>query len=213
MTEQTVVTSPEEFARALIADDDLSYDSLRRLFSLLPLEPPARGVGIGKSGSFTTGAYSFGGEVGPRRNLSSFPITSSLLARHVQAISPSFSFTSVALFHNLKAPCHRDANNFPNSYNLVIPVARFENGAIWCEDDGGDHLLQSLRWSPLSRTSSGCGARTSSTPSIVLQALYFGLVGRPHGLGRVLHSRGLGVARGTPGSPKATSFQSSGLDP
>ncbi|CAE7239379.1 unnamed protein product, partial [Symbiodinium sp. CCMP2456] len=141
VTEQTVVTSPEEFASALIAQDDLSYDSLRRLFSLLPLEPPARGVGIGKSGSFTTGAYSFGGEVGLRRNLSSFPITSSLLARHVKAISPSFSFTSVALFRNLKTPCHRDANNFPDSYNLVAPAAHFENGAIWCEDDGGDHLL------------------------------------------------------------------------
>ncbi|CAE7225523.1 unnamed protein product, partial [Symbiodinium sp. CCMP2456] len=131
----------EEFASALIADGDLSYDSLRRLFSLLPLEPPARGVGVGMSGSFTTGAYSFGGEVGLRRNLSSFPITSSLLAKHVQAISPSFSFTSVALFRNLKTPCHRDANNFPDSYNLVAPVAHFEEGAIWCEDDGGDHLL------------------------------------------------------------------------
>ncbi|CAE7279443.1 unnamed protein product [Symbiodinium sp. CCMP2456] len=142
VTERTGGTSPEEFASALMAEDDLSYDSLRRLFSLLPLEPPARGVGIGKSGSFTTGAYSFGGEVGLRRNLSSFPITSALLARHVQAISPSFSFTSVALFRNLKTPCHRDANNFPDSYNLVVPVAHFEKGAIWCEDDGGDHLLQ-----------------------------------------------------------------------
>ena len=87
------------------------------------------------------GAYSFAGEVGLRRNSSSFPKSSALLARHVAALSPSFSFTSVALFRNLKTPCHRDENNYPGSFNLVAPLAPFQLGQIWYEELGGSHEL------------------------------------------------------------------------
>ena len=111
---------------------------------MLPHEPPARGVGVGQSGSFTTGAYSFAGEVGLRRNALSFPKTSTastLLARHVAAISPSFSFTSMAIFQDLQTPCHRDQNNYPGSFNLVAPLSQFQHGHIWYESPEGDHCL------------------------------------------------------------------------
>ena len=88
----------EEFAARLLQVGDFSTESLQKLFLLLPLEPPARGVGVGDSGSFTTGAYFFAGEVGLRRNSSQFPRTSALLAEHVKRLSPSFPFTTVALF-------------------------------------------------------------------------------------------------------------------
>ena len=108
---------------------------------MLPHEPPARGVGVGQAGSFTTGAYSFDGEVGLRRNALDFPKTSHLLARHVATIAPSFPFTSVAIFQNLQTPCHCDRNNFPGSFNLVAPLSQFQNGHIWYENQEGDHLL------------------------------------------------------------------------
>ena len=139
--QQQAPQSAEEYSDFLLSSGDLSAKSLRHLFSLLPHEPPARGVGVGQSGSFTTGAYSFAGEVGLRRNSSSFPKSSALLARHVAALSPSFSFTSVALFRNLKTPCHRDENNYPGSFNLVAPLAPFQFGQIWYEDLGGSHEL------------------------------------------------------------------------
>ena len=127
----------EEFAARLLQVGDFSRESLQKLFLLLPLEPPARGVGVGDSGSFTTGAYFFAGEVGLRRNSSQFPRTSALLTEHVKRLSPSFPFTTVALFRNLKTPCHQDNNNFPRSYNLVVPMSDFEHGEIWCEQEGG----------------------------------------------------------------------------
>ncbi|CAE7276556.1 unnamed protein product [Symbiodinium sp. CCMP2592] len=126
-----IAVTPSDYPR------DFSSASLRKLFDLLPLEPPARGVGVGLSGSFTTGAYVYSNEVGLRRNLTGFPLTSSLLAAHVRRISPSFPFTTVALFHNLKTPCHQDNNNFPGSFNLVVPLTKFQHGEIWCEDPSG----------------------------------------------------------------------------
>eukprot|EP00439_Symbiodinium_sp_Y106_P049791 s6312_g6.t1 len=127
----------EEFAARLLQVGDFSRESLQKLFLLLPLEPPARGVGVGDSGSFTTGAYFFAGEVGLR-----FPRTSALLAEHVKRLSPSFPFTTVALFRNLKTPCHQDNNNFPGSFNLVAPMSDFEHGEIWCERADGPVSLE-----------------------------------------------------------------------
>ena len=132
----------EEFAAHLLKAGDFSRESLQKLFLLLPLEPPARGVGVGDSGSFTTGAYFFAGEVGLRRNSSRFPRTSALLAEHVKRLSPSFPFTTVALFRNLKTPCHQDNNNFPESFNLVAPMSDFEHGEIWCERADGPVSLE-----------------------------------------------------------------------
>ncbi|CAE7338338.1 unnamed protein product [Symbiodinium sp. CCMP2592] len=135
------VTVPSHLRVAVTLSDyqpDFSSASLRKLFDLLPLEPPARGVGVGVSGSFTTGAYVYSNEVGLRRNLTGLPLTSSLLAAHVRRISPSFPFTSVALFHNLKTPCHQDNNTFPGSFNLVAPLTEFQHGEIWCEDPAGN---------------------------------------------------------------------------
>ena len=109
--EATLPDDPEQFAQAMLARQggSVPLNSLLRLFDLLPGEAPSRGMVLGSSKSFVTGAYAVGGSLAGLRKLAkSFPYVTKLLCSVVRSLDPSLRFTSVGIFRNLQTSPHKD---------------------------------------------------------------------------------------------------------
>ena len=112
-------------------------DEVVALFRLLPKEDPPRGSHDDDGAtSFSTGAYCKGGLVGLRANYRRNPVASEVLASFVRQSHPTCAFSTLSLFQGVKTPMHKDSRNAPYA-NLVLPLTRFEGGAIWVEDGLG----------------------------------------------------------------------------
>ncbi|CAE6932646.1 unnamed protein product [Symbiodinium natans] len=81
-------------------------------------------------GSFLTGAYRHGGVAGARKSLAEFPLTSRLLVQLATQLFPGTTFSTVALFRNLRTPRHSDSNNLTGSCNHVAALTSFSGGGI-----------------------------------------------------------------------------------
>ena len=131
---------PEKFAQAVLArqSDSVPLNFLLRLFDLLPGEAPSRGLVLGSSKSFVTGAYAVGGSLAGLRKLAkSFPYVTKLLCSVVRSLDPALHFTSVGIFRNLQTSPHKDTGNQKGCPNLVAAVSAFAGGGIWPESEDG----------------------------------------------------------------------------
>ena len=111
---------------------------LHQLHGLLPREAPARGMESGGASSFSGGMFVHGGVLGLRRNTRAFPKSCSVVAAFASTYFPSHEYTSFVFMHNVCTALHRDSHNCRSSLNLVVGLSKFEGGAIWVADDGGD---------------------------------------------------------------------------
>ena len=138
--EATLPDDPEQLAQAMLArqDGSVPLNSLLRLFDLLPGEAPSRGLVLGSSKSFVTGAYAVGGSLAGLRKLAkSFPYVTKLLCSVVRSLDPSLRFTSVGIFRNLQTSPHQDSGNQKGCPNLVAAISSFAGGGIWLESEDG----------------------------------------------------------------------------
>ena len=111
---------------------------LHQLHGLLPREAPARGMESGGASSFSGGMFVHGGVLGLRRNTRAFPKSCSVVAAFASTYFSSHEYTSCVFMHNVRTALHRDSHNCRSSLNLVVGLSKFEGGAIWVADDGGD---------------------------------------------------------------------------
>ena len=74
-----------------------------------------------------------------RRSTRDNPEFTSMVVAFVRNLANDFSFISVAIFDNIRAPPHVDERNDPHAYNLVIPLSDFQGGNIVVRSD--DDLL------------------------------------------------------------------------
>ena len=123
------VSQAEVFAQELLAKPAISKADLAHLFSLLPIDTPARP--IESSGSkILFGAFRHGGVYGLHHSTRAFPASAAALAKCVRAIAPTFTFDALSLNLNVCTALHRDANNH-SDFNLLCPLSDFQHGEVW----------------------------------------------------------------------------------
>ncbi|CAE7260467.1 unnamed protein product [Symbiodinium sp. CCMP2592] len=134
------LSSAEVLAAQCLRLGFASFAQLRELITRLPAD--SVGANSGQPviptdpKSFTSGAYVHHDKNGLRSNCFSFPFSTQLLARILEAEFPAVCFSSVGLFFNLKGPLHFDRNNDHRHVNLLLPASHFSDGQIWVEGRG-----------------------------------------------------------------------------
>ena len=103
---------------------------IQHLFDLLPKERPPRGDASGRA--FACGMYCQGPLQGLRANSRRHPLSSKLLASFVRSLEPSFHFSSLHLFLNVRTSTHIDSNNAPLP-NLIAGISDFKDGQVLVE--------------------------------------------------------------------------------
>ena len=132
----------ELLARQILGSGSCSHQQVLDLMDLLPCEQLARGNrSKGTEKSFTTGAYSQGPLVGLRKHSKSHPSVTKLLVILAKSFFPSLTFTTVALFRDVKTSRHADRGNLPGSLNGVAALSTFVNGHIKLHTSRGPKLL------------------------------------------------------------------------
>ena len=125
------LSKPESFAAQLLQQGSCNGTDLLHLSHLLPVESKSRHSADSlDGGSFLTGAYRHGGVAGARKSLAEFPLTSRLLVQLATQLFPGTTFSTVALFRNLRTPRHSDSNNLTGSCNHVAALTSFSGGGI-----------------------------------------------------------------------------------
>lgn len=112
---------------------------IQHLFDLLPKERPPRGDASGRA--FACGMYCQGPLQGLRANSRRHPLSSKLLASFVRSLEPSFNFSSLHLFLNVKTSPHIDSNNAPLP-NLIAGISDFKNGQVLVENPSGEFAIE-----------------------------------------------------------------------
>ena len=90
---------------------------------------------------FITSAYVFSGMSRVRLTSFDYPCLTAALVRYVVQLDPMHTFTSVALFRDLKALPHADVFNEKGSVNLISPLSVFSGGDLWVADPQGKQVL------------------------------------------------------------------------
>eukprot|EP00439_Symbiodinium_sp_Y106_P001837 s7163_g1.t1 len=112
---------------------------IQHLFDLLPKERPPRGDASGRA--FACGMYCQGPLQGLRANSRRHPLSSKLLASFVRSLEPSFNFSSLHLFLNVKTSPHIDSNNAPLP-NLIAGISDFKDGQVLVENPSGEFAIE-----------------------------------------------------------------------
>ena len=140
----------ENLASLALQQGQVTEAELLRISSLLPDEDRVRESTCSISGqrSFTMGAFYHCGKTGLRRNLNMYPVCSALLARLISSRFPGESFTSLALFRDIRQPTHKDSTNGRYN-NLLLACSTFEGGGLWVQSDDGK-IMRPVNGSELS---------------------------------------------------------------
>ena len=125
----------EAFACKCLASAIFSKENVAHLFELLDKDPAPAKFESPEAETFSTGCYCKGGLVGLRSSCRRFPAASAFLCKFILERVPSFKFSSVSLFKNIRTGIHRDGRNAPYD-NLIIPITDFEGGGLWIEGHG-----------------------------------------------------------------------------
>ena len=131
----------------LVQHGPIATEQVRHLVDLAPdsdmqrgsrLDPESKGD---SSKCFITGAYVFSGMAGVRSVSFDYPCLTAALVRYVVQLDPTHTFTSVALFRDLKALPRADVFNEKGSVNLISPLSVFSGGDLWVADPQGSQVL------------------------------------------------------------------------
>ncbi|CAE7386892.1 RE1, partial [Symbiodinium sp. KB8] len=131
-----LVAEVEFISKCLLSEENFDLKETLKLYNKLE-ELGDVDFRVGKKTAATswyTGAYVHGGCAGLRRNLQSFPNTSKYLVSLGKKYAKGEGFSAVALARNATLGMHRDSHNYKHSKNIVVPISRFEGGALWAED-------------------------------------------------------------------------------
>ena len=128
----------ESIALACLVRGQATAEDLRALSDALPDEIRVREADKPREDqkSFTTGAYIHGDQVGVRRNVRMFPLSTRLLAEIMRSNFSGRVFSSLAFFRQVQQPPHKDTTNGPHD-NLLLACSSFGNGGLWTEAKGG----------------------------------------------------------------------------
>ena len=133
--------------KLLVQHGPIATEQVRHLVDLAPdsdmqrgsrLDPESKG---NSSKCFITGAYVFSGMAGVRSMSFDYPCLTAALVRYVVQLDPMHTFTSVALFRDLKALPHADVFSEKGSVNLISPLSVFSGGDLWVADPQGKQAL------------------------------------------------------------------------
>ena len=107
------------------------------LFDLLPkTASPRQTDGCGEY--FAAGSFVHGGVVGLHRNTCQFAGAVQLICRFLRGLLKGAPFTAFTILDQCQSDLHIDSNNEPDSWNLIVPLSKFQGGHVWYQDDHGD---------------------------------------------------------------------------
>ena len=87
--------------------------------------------------SFCSGAYSQGPLFGLRRKTTLFPWATLLICKYIRSYT-HVPFSSFVLQRNITMRAHKDLNNAPDSFNVLLPCSTFRGGGLWLQAPTGD---------------------------------------------------------------------------
>ena len=124
----------ESIALACLVRGQATAEDLKALSDALPDEIRVREADKPQEDqkSFTTGVYIHGDQVGVRRNVRMFPLSTRLLAEIMRSNFAGQVFSSLAFFREVHQPPRKDTTNGPHD-NLLLACSSFENGGLWTE--------------------------------------------------------------------------------
>ncbi|CAE7272945.1 RE1 [Symbiodinium sp. CCMP2592] len=135
----------EELASALLElGPGISTQGVEQMVRRLPYESPHPALAgdqtSGEEGrAFYCGAMCRGGISSLRRSCAENPLAIKCLTRLLRRAFPHMCFSSAAVLEEVMAPPHRDSRNEATP-NLILPLTRFEGGAVWEENEFGNVL-------------------------------------------------------------------------
>ncbi|CAE7371234.1 RE1 [Symbiodinium sp. CCMP2592] len=150
--EPALEVSSEELASALLElGPGISTQGVEQMARRLPYESPHPALAgdqtSGEEGrAFYCGAMCRGGISSLRRSCAENPLAIKCLTRLLRRAFPHMCFSSVAVLEEVMAPPHRDCRNEATP-NLILPLTRFEGGAVWKENEFGN-VLRDVKGKP-----------------------------------------------------------------
>ena len=142
----TVALRDEDTAASqLAADPKASLEDLRHhvLQSrwLRTSRPRSRGEVLRGGCDHTLGFFRHGGVLGITSEHRLFPGFVALLSRIMRECAPEATWTTLAVLADVQSEIHRDKNNLPESYNVVVPLSVPDvGGGVWRQTDGGSEM-------------------------------------------------------------------------
>ena len=115
---------------------ELDRSDILSLFDALPKSPSPR-QSDGRGQSFAAGSYVHGGVVGLHATTKDYAGAVELICRFLQRHLSGVPFTSFIFLDQCQSSLHIDANNEPDSWNLIVPLTDFEGGQVWFQSSDG----------------------------------------------------------------------------
>ncbi|CAE7783644.1 RE1 [Symbiodinium sp. CCMP2592] len=150
--EPALEAASEELASALLElGPGISTQGVEQMARRLPYESPHPALAgdqtSGEEGrAFYCGAMCRGGISSLRRSCAENPLAIKCLTRLLRRAFPHMCFSSAAVLEEVMAPPHRDSRNEATP-NLILPLTRFEGGAVWEENEFGN-VLRDVKGKP-----------------------------------------------------------------
>ncbi|CAE7578817.1 RE1 [Symbiodinium sp. CCMP2592] len=150
--EPALEAASEELASALLElGPGISTQGVEQMVRRLPYETPHPALAgdqtSGEGGrAFYCGAMCRGGISSLRRSCAENPLAIKCLTRLLRRAFPHMCFSSAAVLEEVMAPPHRDSRNEATP-NLILPLTRFEGGAVWEENEFGN-VLRDVKGKP-----------------------------------------------------------------
>ncbi|CAE7781121.1 kptA, partial [Symbiodinium sp. CCMP2592] len=120
-----------------LSQKTLCSDDILRLFDALPKSPSPR-QSDGKGQSFAAGSFVHGGAVGLHSNTMAYAGAVRLICNFLSAHMKGVPFTSFIFLDQCQSSLHVDANNEPQSWNIIVPISSFQGGGVWYQAEDGD---------------------------------------------------------------------------
>ena len=133
----------EILAARLLKSNQLDASHCLKLLDAMPKDRSLRSIQDSSSGTRVSfGFFVRAGEAKPFKSCRSMPTSCRFLTAVVRFVDPTFEFGALQVLSNVHSGYHLDKSNAKGSFNLVIPLTRFEDGQIWVRDDSGPHVLE-----------------------------------------------------------------------
>ncbi|CAE7632465.1 ALB3.2 [Symbiodinium microadriaticum] len=129
----------EQIAADIIVSGQVRMNVWELLCDCLPTGELRREASTERSSSmsFCSGAYSQGPLFGLRRKTTLFPWATLLICKYIRSYT-HVPFSSFVLQRNITMRAHKDLNNAPDSFNVLLPCSTFRGGGLWLQAPTGD---------------------------------------------------------------------------